>query len=134
MRSFRSWVAAREAVLAFALTIALELEYLHRLSPAEAVLALLITVPLVARLVLPLVVLGVVLTGIVVQSWLGGVAGTDFPVVPVVALVVALYAVGSRTSWPRTFVAGALTVVAWVVATQLTVPRGSVLLGVLVTA
>jgi signal transduction histidine kinase len=134
MRIMRPSALAREAVLAVALTIALQLEYRHRLTPLEAALALLITVPLVVRLCLPLTTLAVVLAGVAVEAELGGVAGPDFPVFPVVALAVALLAVGSQARWTGLAAAALMTVTVWSVATQLTRPRGSILLGVLVTA
>lgn len=134
MRPLRLSSTQRECLLAVALSVGIELEYRNRFSPLEAVVALLITVPLALRLAFPLPVLAAVLSGIVLEGVLGGVAGRDIPAFPIVSLVVALLAVGSRASWPGVMLAAGVTVAAWSIATQLTTPHGSVAVGVVLTA
>lgn len=134
MRPLRLSSTQREWLLAVALSVGIELEYRNRFTPLEAVVALLITFPLALRLVFPLPVLAAVLSGIVLEGALGGVAGRDIPAFPIVSLAVALLAVGSRASRSGVMLAAGVTLVAWSIATQLTTPHGSVAAGVVLTA
>jgi signal transduction histidine kinase len=122
-----------EWLLAVGLTIGIELEYRDRFNALEAVVALLITVPLAFRLRFPLAALVVVLSGIVVEGALGGVAGSDIPVFPIVSLAVALLAVGARANWAGVGFGAGMTFVAWSIATRLTTPHGSIAVGGLLT-
>jgi hypothetical protein len=88
--------ARRELLLATSLTIAVELAvgFSGRAGSAgQAAAALLVTVPLAVRLRFPLEVLAVVVAGVVLVAALGGLFG---PSLSVVAVLLALYAVGSR--------------------------------------
>jgi len=99
MRSPRVTPSARELLLAVGLSVGVELEIAfsrHQLTPARGAAALLITVPLVLRLRYPVAVLAVVVAGVIVTAALGG-DGPSVPVFPLIAVLLALYAVGSRT-------------------------------------
>jgi signal transduction histidine kinase len=88
--------ATREFLLAAGLTVAVEVELgLSGGTPVQAIAALLVTVPLVFRFRAPMAVLTLVLSGVVVGAALGG-NPTLGPVFPVIAVLLALYAVGSR--------------------------------------
>src|SRR5205807_10283118 len=84
-------------LLALAMTVAVELELIlsGRATVARAAAALLLGVPLALRLRFPLFTLALVAAGTVVGAALGANPVTG-PVLPVVALLLALYAVGSR--------------------------------------
>ena len=106
--------ARRELLLAVGLSVGVELELAvsgNRWTPARGIAVLLIAVPLVVRLRFPLTVLGVVLGGIVVDAALGG-HGRSVPVFPLIAVLVALYAVGSRTRGMRLGLAAGVTLAA----------------------
>jgi signal transduction histidine kinase len=133
MRWLRLTPATREAVLAVGLTVALELE-LHP-GPAAAVTALLITLPLALRLRFPLAVLTLVAAGTVATAALGG-KPVNGPILPVVAFLLALYAVGSRTRGVR-LAAGAMISFAGLFTALLVSSRNigdSFALSILVTA
>jgi signal transduction histidine kinase len=133
MRWLRLTPATREAVLAVGLTVALELE-LHP-GPAAAVTALLITLPLALRLRFPLAVLTLVAAGTVATAALGG-KPVNGPILPVVAFLLALYAVGSRTRGVR-LAAGAMVSFAGLFTALLVSSRNigdSFALSILVTA
>jgi signal transduction histidine kinase len=103
--------STRDAFLALGLTIALELEIAlsHRLwTPARALAALLVTIPIAFRSRFPLGALTAVLAGTIVLAALGGhrLGGA---VLPVIAVVLALYAVGSRTRGKRLAIAACTT-------------------------
>src|SRR5579859_478414 len=93
----------RELLLAVALTVAVEVELVlsHRAhTPGQVAVALLITVPLAFRLRFPVQVMAAVTVGVVGLAGLGG-RPFDGPSLPVVAVLLAVYAVGSRTSGVR---------------------------------
>jgi signal transduction histidine kinase len=103
VRSIRLTTDRRELLLAAALTVAVELELVlsRRADTAgQVAVALLMTVPLAFRLRFPVEVLAAVVVGAVALAGLGGrpFAGPSFPVV---AVLLAVYAVGSRTSGVR---------------------------------
>jgi signal transduction histidine kinase len=88
----------RERLLAAGLAAAVELELAlsdHLWTPARGLAALLITLPLAFRLRYPLPSLIAVIGGVVVMAALGN-HGFTGPVLPAVAVLLALYAVGSR--------------------------------------
>jgi signal transduction histidine kinase len=88
----------RELLLALALTAAVELELAaHGLleTPAQGIAAAFVTLPLAVRFRWPLPTLLVVCVAWVAETALGVKSGT--PVLPLVAMLLALYAVGSRT-------------------------------------
>jgi len=120
----RIWLTAtwREVLLAVALTIVLELELelSDRFTAGRGAAVLAMTVPLALRLRLPMTVLGLVLAGYVLEAVL--VAHHGGPQVSVIAVLLALYAVGSRADGVRVGVAAALTLVGLFAATRL---RGS---------
>ena len=96
MPRFRVTLATREVLLAAGLTVAVEVELgLSGGTPVRGIAALLVTVPLVFRFRAPMAVLTLVLSGVVVGAALGG-NPTLGPVFPVIAVLLALYAVGSR--------------------------------------
>jgi signal transduction histidine kinase len=112
MRLSRLTPATRELLLAVGLSVGVELELAvsgHHWTAARGAAALLIAVPLVVRLRFPLMVLVVVLVGIVVDAALGG-HGRSAPVFPLIAVLVALYAVGSRTRGMPLGLAASVTV------------------------
>ena len=127
----------REALLALALTVGVELELIlsDRATPGRAATALLLTVPLVLRLRFPLSTLALVVAGTVVGAALGSNPVTG-PVLPVVAVLVALYAVGSRTKGLR-LAAGAAISFGGLLAASLVASRdvgGALVIAILVTA
>src|SRR5437588_99473 len=89
--------ATREVLLAAGLTVAVELELAlsDRMTVGRGAAGLLVTLPLAFRLRCPLAVLVLVVAGVVIEAALGGNPATG-PVFPVIAVVLALYAVGSR--------------------------------------
>src|SRR5438105_10575854 len=99
MRWLRLTPATREALIAVRLTVAVELELSlsDRGTPTRAVAALLITVPLVFRLRFPVAVLALVVAGTVMGAALGANPVTG-PIFPVIAVLLALYGVGSRAT------------------------------------
>jgi signal transduction histidine kinase len=110
MRAIPRLTQARlEVLLAACLTVAIELELVsgHDLhSPGVAVAALFVTLPLALRFGSPLATMALVCTGIVAETALGVRSGD--PVLAIVSLLLALYAVGSRTEGWRFWVGGAL--------------------------
>ena len=100
MPSPRLGPQSRELVLAFAMTVAVEAELVlaGRLDTvAQGAAALLITVPLAVRLRWPLEALSGTIGGLVIVAALDGrpLSGTGLPAV---AVLLALYAVGSRAA------------------------------------
>ena len=81
------------------MTVGVELEVVlsHRTTPARMAAVLFLTVPLAFRLRFPLAVLALVLGGAVVGAALGA-APVHGAIFPVIAVLLALYAVGSRTT------------------------------------
>jgi signal transduction histidine kinase len=120
-------------MLAIALTLALQLEYWDRFSTPEVLVGGLITLPLGLRLRFPLPVLIAVVGGIVGEAALGRVNGPEIPVFPIIALTLALLAVGARSRWPALATAAVIGAGGWFAATQLTTPHGSPVLGCLIT-
>jgi signal transduction histidine kinase len=111
MRWPRLTSQSRELLLAAALTVAVELELIlsGRIDTIEqAAAALLITAPLAVRFRLPLQTLGGVIGGLLVVAALDGrpLAGTGLPAV---AVLLALYAVGSRAGGARLALAACLS-------------------------
>jgi signal transduction histidine kinase len=90
--------ARREILLAAGLTAALESELgvLGRMTPARAVAALLVTVPLALRLRFPVTVAAVAVSGVVVEAALGVRLPDEYSAV--LALLIALLAVASAPS------------------------------------
>ena len=102
-----------ELALAVVLTIAVELELLaHGLlhNPGQGIAAAFITLPLALRFLWPLPILVVVCGAWDAETALGVHSGD--PVVPGVAVVLALYAVGSRTEGVRFWSGGAIAAAA----------------------
>ncbi|HSO97729.1 MAG TPA: hypothetical protein VLP43_02170 [Solirubrobacteraceae bacterium] len=112
MRWLRLTPATREALIALGLTVAVELELIlsDRGTPARAVAALLITVPLVFRLRFPVAVLALVVAGTVVGASHGANPVTG-PIFPAVAVLLALYAVGSQATGARLAAGGIVSFV-----------------------
>lgn len=132
MRWPRLTPATRELLIAVGLTVAVELE-LHP-GPAPAAAALLIGLPLVFRLRFPVAVVALVVTGTAASAALGAKPVTG-PILPVVALLLALYGVGSRTRGAR-LAAGAIVSFGGLFAAALLASANvgdSVLISVLVT-
>lgn len=128
----------RELLLAFGLTVAVELELAlsrHLWTPARGAAALLITVPLAFRLRFPLAVLAAVVAGVVAVAGLGGV-GFSGPVFPVIAVLLALGAVGSGTRGIRLAFAAGVTLSGLFAASLLADadPGGGFAVALLVTA
>jgi signal transduction histidine kinase len=101
-----------ELGLALLLTVAGELELaLHDLidRPSQAIAAAFVTLPLALRFRYPLAVLVVVSAAWVIETALGVTSGD--PVVPVIALLLAVYAVGSRCHGWRFWFGGAVAAV-----------------------
>jgi len=123
MRWPRPTLASREALLAIGLTIAVECELIlsDRATPARSVAALLITVPLVFRLRFPVTVLSLVVAGTVVGAALGGNFVTG-PIFPAIAVLLALYGVGSRANRLR-LAAGAVISFSGLLAASLLASR-----------
>jgi signal transduction histidine kinase len=101
-----------ELGLALLMTVAIELELaLHDLidKPSQAIAAAFVTLPLAVRFRYPLGVLVVVSAAWVIETVLGVTSGD--PVVPLIALLLAVYAVGSRCHGWRFWFGGALAAV-----------------------
>ena len=89
----------RELLLATGLAVGVELELAlsrHLWTPGRGLAGLLITLPLAFRLRQPLLALIAVVAGVIVMAALGN-HGFTGPVFPAIAVLLALYAVGSRT-------------------------------------
>jgi signal transduction histidine kinase len=137
VRWLRLTPATREALIAVSLTVAVELELIRsdRGTPARAIEALLITAPLVLRLRFPVAVLAVIVAGTAVGAALGANPVTG-PIFPVIAVLLALYAVGSRATGPRLAAGGAVSFIG-LLAASLVASRdvgGALLTAILVTA
>ena len=137
MRWVRLKPAPREALLAFGLSVAVELEFAlsERWMLGRAVAALLMTVPLAFRLRFPLRVLAIVVAGVVAVAGLRG-GGPSGPVFPAIAVALALAAVGSRTRGMRLALA-AIGTLSGLFAASLLVgadPGGAFAVALLVTA
>src|SRR5437588_9012888 len=102
MRWPRLTPAAREVLVAVGLTVAVELELAlsDRATLARAAAALLVTLPLVFRLRFPVAALALVVGGTAVGAALGANPVTG-PIFPVIAVLLALYGVGSRATGVR---------------------------------
>ncbi|HTX30072.1 MAG TPA: sensor histidine kinase [Solirubrobacteraceae bacterium] len=124
MRWLHGTSAAREALLAGGLTVAVELELIHsdKWTVARGVAALLVTVPLLLRLRFPLVVLSLVVGGTALGAALGA-SPVNGPIFPVIAVLLALSAVGSRTRGVR-LAAGAAISFIGLSASSLLASRG----------
>ena len=99
MRLARLTPNVREVLLAIGLAVAVELELAlsrHLWTPGRGLAGVLITLPLAFRLREPLPALMAVIAGAVVMAALGN-HGFTGPVFPAIAVLLALYAVGSRT-------------------------------------
>jgi signal transduction histidine kinase len=108
-----------ELLLALALTVAIEVELLidHGLGgTGRGAAAALVTLPIALRFRAPVPVLLASGSGGLALSALGATADGD-PVTEVVALLLALYAVGSRTSGPRFWAAAVIATGASCVST-----------------
>lgn len=129
--------ANREALLAVGMTVAVEFELVlsDRGTPARLAAELLVTVPLAFRLRFPVAVLALVLSGTVTGAALGGHPVTG-PIFPVIAVMLALYGVGSRVRGIR-LAAGAGMSFVGLLAASLLASRdvgGALLIAILVTA
>src|SRR5436305_1884014 len=121
MRLGRLTPPTRELLLAIAMTAGVELELAlsdHDWTAARGAAALLITLPLAFRLRFPLSALSMVLAGLVAEASLGG-HRSNIPVLPVIAMLLALHAVGSRTHGLALVVAAGATLGALVLASLL---------------
>jgi signal transduction histidine kinase len=128
----------REVLLAAGLTVAVELELaLSRdlWSLARGLAALLITLPVTFRLRHPLTALVGVVAGVLVMAALGS-NGFTGPVFPAIAVLLALYAVGSRTRGMRLAFAASVSVGGLFTAGLLANadPGGALAVALLVTA
>jgi signal transduction histidine kinase len=128
----------REGLLAAGLAIAVELELAlsdHLWTPGRGLAALLITLPLALRLRHPLPTLTGVVVGVVVLAALGN-HGFTGPVFPAIAVLLALYAVGSRTRGSGLVIAGCVSLGGLFAAGLLAAadPGGSFAVALLVTA
>lgn len=137
MQRVRISPVAREALLALAVTVGVELELLlsDRATPGRVAAALLLSVPLVLRLHCPVSTLALVIAGTVIGAALGSNPVTG-PVLPVVAVLLALYAVGSRARGLR-LAAGAAIAFGGLLAAALLASRdvgGALVTAILVTA
>jgi len=92
------------------------------LSGGVLLASVLVAFPLAVRLVQPLASVGAVSLGIVGLAAAGAFAPNDFATFPVIAMGFALYAVGSRCSWPVMMTAAALALGAWAVAVGFSAP------------
>jgi signal transduction histidine kinase len=102
----RAWF---EVLLAVAMTVAIEVELVLNGSldtPAEALAAALITLPLAVRFSRPLLTVALVSAGSIALAALTG-ASSD-PILGVIAGLLALYAVGSRTTGWRFWTGAAI--------------------------
>src|SRR5438270_2841527 len=120
MRWARLAPTTREALLAAGLSVAVELELAlsDRMTVGRGAAALLVTLPLAFRLRFPLTALVVVVAGVVVEAALGGNPTTG-PVFPVIAVLLALYAVGSRARGVRLAVGAGVALAGLFVASRL---------------
>src|SRR5438270_8475787 len=138
MRFARLTPTTREVLLAAGLAIALELELAlsdHLWTPGRALAALVIALPVAARMRHPLAALMGVLAGVVVMAALGN-HGFTGPVIPAIAVLLALYAVGSRTRGTELALAACVSLGALFAAGLLAAydPGGSFAVALLVTA
>src|SRR2546421_2776274 len=119
MRWARLAPTTREALLAAGLTVAVELELAlsDRMTVGRGAAGLLVTLPLAFRLRCPLAVLVLVVAGVVIEAALGGNPATG-PVLPVIAVVLALYAVGSRARGVRLAVGAGVALAGLFVASR----------------
>jgi signal transduction histidine kinase len=106
-----------EPLLAVAMTAAIEVELAldHNLSPASAVAAAFITLPLAIRFTRPLLTIVLGATGTVALAL--AIDGTSDPLFAVIAALLALYAIGSRTAGWRFWLGGAIALTAGVAST-----------------
>jgi signal transduction histidine kinase len=120
MRWARLAPRTREVLLAAGLAVAVEIELAlsDRMTFGRAAAALLVTLPLAFRLRFPVLALVLVVAGFVVEAALGGNPTTG-PVFPVIAVFLALYAVGSRTRGVRLAVGAAVSLTGLFVASRL---------------
>src|SRR5947209_10338624 len=137
MQRLRLSPVTREVLVGVGMTVAVELELAlsDRATPARGAAALLITVPLVFRLRFPVAVLALVVVGAAVGAALGAKPVTG-PIFPVIAVLLALYGVGSRARGVR-LAAGAAVSFGGLVAASLLASRdfgASLAIAILVTA
>src|SRR4051812_2769579 len=105
--------ARLEVLLAVGMTVGIEGELAaggHLQSPAQAGAAALITLPLAVRFRWPLVTIALGSIGVVAQMALSDKSGD--PILGIVAALLALYAVGSRTRGWRFWLGGAIALAA----------------------
>jgi signal transduction histidine kinase len=122
------WRWAPEIVLALALFVAVETEYRHSVGPWQVVAVVVLTVPLAIRLVWPVPVLVLVCAGFVWLAEMHILTG-GFATFPVIAMGFALYAVGSRASWPVIALAAAVFLTAWIIALGFSAAPGRLAVG-----
>jgi signal transduction histidine kinase len=110
----RAWF---EGLVAVAMTVAIEVELAvdDNLSVSAAAAAALITLPLAIRFSRPLVTIVLGAIGTVALSL--SINGTSDPLFAVIAALLALYAVGSRTTGLRFWLGGAIALTAGVAST-----------------
>lgn len=138
VRSARLTPTTREVLLATGLAVGIELELAlsrHLWTPGRGLAGLLITLPLAFRLRHPLTALMAVVAGVVVMAALGN-HGFTGPVFPSIAVLLALYAVGSRTRGTELAVAVCVSLGGLFAAGLLAAadPGGTFALALLVTA
>jgi len=138
MRLGRLTPTTREVLLAAGLATALELELAlsdHLWTPGRGLAALVIALPVAARMRHPLAALMGVLAGVVVMAALGN-HGFTGPVIPAIAVLLALYAVGSRTRGTELALAACVSLGALFAAGLLAAsdPGGSFAVALLITA
>ncbi len=111
----RAWF---EVLLAVAMTAAIEVELIvdgNLDTPADALAAALITLPLAVRFTRPLLTVVLVSAGSIALAALAG--SSSDPISVVVAWLLVLYAVGSRTTGWRFWTGAAITLAAAIAAT-----------------
>jgi signal transduction histidine kinase len=102
-----------ELLLAIGLTLGAELELWSRGllgTPGQGAAAALVTLPLALRFRAPLLTISLVAAALVAEASSGVHSGA--PIIPIVAVLLALYALGSRTEGWRFWTGGALALVA----------------------
>ena len=126
--------AAPELALAVAMLAGVLAEFHGRLDPSVVAAAVLVAMPIVARLYRPLWAAAVTAGGLVWFVHTGAVPQNAFPITPVVAWGFVLWAVGSRCR-PRTVILTAVaSLAAWAAIVGVAAPVGHLAAGALFIA
>lgn len=133
---YRGWVStarlsriAPELALATALLAAVAVEFHRRLDLSVLLAASLVAMPISIRLIRPVVAAAVAVGGLIWFAHTRAVSPDGFPIAPVVAWGLVLWAVGSRCR-PRTIVlTGIASLAGWAVAVGLAAPAGHLAAG-----